>query len=708
MSVGTAVPSPDGAPEPEDAVAGVVRLLRELRVRRLPRHRVQRDPRGGRGHRRQPAVQVPDQGPRRDPPRRPRHHPRRDQAQGRAGLLHAVVRRARQGHRRRHRPSRRRGRAALDRGRSPGPLADDERRAAWTSRSRTSPRRLAALALQGPFSRAVLEAATGEDFADLRYFRRRASEDRRASTIDVSRTGYTGDLGYELWIPAERAEAVWDALFEAGAAYAIRPAGMLALDVTRLEAGLILLEVDYTSARHAMNPEQNYSPFEIGLGRLVSFDKADYVGRRALKAEQAAGGPPRRLVGPACSTGTTSSACTTSRACRRRSRRPPTARTCPCSREAGRQVGKATSHGWSPILKQAIALASVAAALRAGRHPAPGRVDGRGPPRPGQRDGRRAAVPRPRAQARVTAAPAQSDAIGRLRAPSTAWSRSASSAGPRSWSSSSRSRPRAATTPGSAPAADWTADRLRRLGATVEVARASTALPPLVVGEIGDGPRTVTAVQHYDVQPAAPLELWTTPPYEPADPRRPGLGPRRDGQQGRVPAARSGRVEAWLEAVGPLPCRVRYLVEGEEETGQRRPRRAARPATASCARPTPRSSRAASLDLAGRPWVAGRRQGDRRRSSSPARRCAYDAHSSLPSLLPNAGQRMVAALATLWDADGPAGRRWPRHRRRPPDRRPARGRRGAATCATLDDIARALGHRAVHRRASTASPRSRR
>ena len=122
------LPSPDGAPEPEDAVAGVVRLLRELRVRRLPRHRVQRDPRGGRGHRRQPPLQVPDQGPRRDPPRRPRDHARRDEAQGRAGLLHAVVRRARQGHRRRDRPPRRRGRAALDRGRSPDPLADDERR----------------------------------------------------------------------------------------------------------------------------------------------------------------------------------------------------------------------------------------------------------------------------------------------------------------------------------------------------------------------------------------------------------------------------------------------------------------------------------------------------------------------------------------------------------------------------------------------------
>jgi aminomethyltransferase len=132
---------------------------------------------------------------------------------------------------------------------------------------------------------------------------------------------------------------------------------MLALDVVRLEAGLILLEVDYTSARHAMNPEQNYSPGEIGLGRLVSLDKGDFVGRLALERETRAGGPPRRLVGlqldwydieglydaqglpPAIS--------------------PAVDRSTVPVFAAGRQVGRATSHGWSPILKQAIALASV-------------------------------------------------------------------------------------------------------------------------------------------------------------------------------------------------------------------------------------------------------------------------------------------------------------------------------------------------------------
>jgi aminomethyltransferase len=214
----------------------------------------------------------------------------------------------------------------------------------------------AALALQGPLSREILEAAAGESFADLRYFRRRTAKVGRVA-VDVSRTGYTGDLGYELWIPIEGAVKVWDALMRAGKGYGIRPAGMLALDVVRLEAGLILLEVDYTSSRHAMNPEQNYSPGEIGLGRLVNFDKGDFVGRLALEREAKAGGPARRLVGlqldwydieglydaqglpPAIS--------------------PSVDRSAVPVFAGGRQVGRATSHGWSPILKQAIALASV-------------------------------------------------------------------------------------------------------------------------------------------------------------------------------------------------------------------------------------------------------------------------------------------------------------------------------------------------------------
>jgi aminomethyltransferase len=221
---------------------------------------------------------------------------------------------------------------------------------------------IAAVALQGPLARAVLEEATEEPFGELRYFRRRPSTlrlGRKRIEIEVSRTGYTGDLGYELWIPAERAAEAWDAVTAAGRAYGIRPAGMLALDVVRLEAGLVLLEVDYTSARHALNPDQNYSPYELAMGRLVDLDAGDFVGRLALQREQATGGPPRRLVGvqlewagieqsfsrqglpPAISPSIDRSAV-------------------PVFAPRGeRQVGKVTSHGWRPILKQAIGLASV-------------------------------------------------------------------------------------------------------------------------------------------------------------------------------------------------------------------------------------------------------------------------------------------------------------------------------------------------------------
>jgi aminomethyltransferase len=219
---------------------------------------------------------------------------------------------------------------------------------------------LAAVALQGPKSRDVLEAVTGEPFGALRYFRRRAALVGDIP-VDVTRTGYTGDLGYELWVDADRAVDLWDALIDAGAVHGIRPAGMLALDIVRVEAGLILLEADYTSSRHALIPEQAYSPFELGiLGKLVSFEKEEFVGRQALQQEQSAGGPLRRLVGleiewdgierlfaaqdlpPMVS--------------------PLTSRE-PVPVFAGRkQVGRVTSTTWSPTLKQTIGLASVAAA----------------------------------------------------------------------------------------------------------------------------------------------------------------------------------------------------------------------------------------------------------------------------------------------------------------------------------------------------------
>ena len=218
--------------------------------------------------------------------------------------------------------------------------------------------RLSALAVQGPLSRDVLEAATGESWGDLRYFGRRASR-IGSIAIDVSRTGYTGDLGYEVWVKSSEAVEVWDALVQVGSAYGLRPAGMLALDVARIEAGLILIEVDFDSARRALIPEQSFSPFELGvLGRFVDFEKpAEFVGRRALEREQERGGPPRRLVGLELewehleglylAKGLTPTIQQTA------SREPLPLYA------GGRQVGKATSTTWSPILKKVVALGSV-------------------------------------------------------------------------------------------------------------------------------------------------------------------------------------------------------------------------------------------------------------------------------------------------------------------------------------------------------------
>ena len=218
----------------------------------------------------------------------------------------------------------------------------------------------AAIALQGPLSRAVLEAATGETWADVGFYRRRPAKVARIA-IDVSRTGYTGDLGYELWVDGPRAVALWDTLMEVGRPFGLRAAGMRALDMARLEAGLVLIEVDYTSARHALVAAQSYSPYELGFGRLVNLDKAtQFVGRRALAAEQAAGGPPRRLVGLSIEWPAIESLYAAQdlpifvEAATWREQRPVYA--------GSRQVGRATSGTWSPLLKQHIALASVEAA----------------------------------------------------------------------------------------------------------------------------------------------------------------------------------------------------------------------------------------------------------------------------------------------------------------------------------------------------------
>ncbi|MFO1540386.1 MAG: aminomethyltransferase family protein [Chloroflexota bacterium] len=223
--------------------------------------------------------------------------------------------------------------------------------------------RLGALALQGPLARAVLAAASSADLADLRPFRRRALTIGDVA-CDVSRTGYTGDLGYEVWCAAEDALALWDALMAAGAAYGVRPVGILALDVARIEAGLIMLDVDYASAAHARVPEHAWSPDELGLGRFVDLGTGvPFVGRAALRRERAAGGPPRRLVGLVLDGEEI--------AARAAAHGLPAAMAPAAWRDRipvyrdGSQVGVATSGTWSPLLKQALALATVEAGLAA-------------------------------------------------------------------------------------------------------------------------------------------------------------------------------------------------------------------------------------------------------------------------------------------------------------------------------------------------------
>jgi aminomethyltransferase len=214
--------------------------------------------------------------------------------------------------------------------------------------------RTAALALQGPTSAGVLRAC-GADIEALHYFQ--VTRGRIGGVaVDISRTGYTGDLGYEIWIPAEQALDVWDSLMAAGRAFGIMPAGMLALDVARVEAGLLLIDVDFNGSLKAMTVQQQYTPFEMGLGRLVQLDKGPFVGREALAAERSRG--PRRTI-----VGLEIDWADVERLHERAGLVPvaPAAasRVAVPVMQGGRQVGRATTTAWSPSLKRLIALATI-------------------------------------------------------------------------------------------------------------------------------------------------------------------------------------------------------------------------------------------------------------------------------------------------------------------------------------------------------------
>jgi aminomethyltransferase len=222
---------------------------------------------------------------------------------------------------------------------------------------------LAALAIQGPTSGRLMKQVSDADIASLKYFR--VTRGKIAGVeVDISRTGYTGDLGYEIWMPWNEAPKIWDALMEQGRQFDLQPAGMLALDVARIEAGLILIEVDYFSSKKALIESQKYSPYEIGLGRLVDLKKEHFIGREALEEEERRG--PKRLlagldinwddverlydsIGLAPQVPSTAS------------------RVAVPVYRGGVQIGKATSTTWSSSLKRMIALASISR-----EHAAPG------------------------------------------------------------------------------------------------------------------------------------------------------------------------------------------------------------------------------------------------------------------------------------------------------------------------------------------------
>lgn len=218
--------------------------------------------------------------------------------------------------------------------------------------------RIAALAIQGPTSRDVLQQCTDAPLDTLPFFgTTRAQLDGIA--VQISRTGYTGDLGYEVWVDREHALPVWDAIMAAGRDRRCIPAALDAMDVTRIEAGFIMNGVDYFNATHCLIDSRKSTPYELGLGWTIKLDRDPFVGQAALRAEQARGpawgmaglrydwdeyealfarhGLPPQVPAGAWRSGV------------------------PVYDQSGKQVGQATSGAWSPMLKANLALASIRA-----------------------------------------------------------------------------------------------------------------------------------------------------------------------------------------------------------------------------------------------------------------------------------------------------------------------------------------------------------
>jgi aminomethyltransferase len=201
---------------------------------------------------------------------------------------------------------------------------------------------IAALAVQGPTSCAVLKAAGLRGVERLKPFEI-GYYPLGPAQLTVSRTGFTGDLGYEVWMEPGAAEAVWDALMAAGQSRGIRAVGSQALNIARIEAGFLLPNVDFVSAEHTIRTGRDRSPLELGLGWLVDFNKGHFTGRRAL-IEQAAQGVRRQLVGLDIA-----------------GNKPAHNALLYTDATGKREIGSVTSAVWSPTCKRNIALAMVEA-----------------------------------------------------------------------------------------------------------------------------------------------------------------------------------------------------------------------------------------------------------------------------------------------------------------------------------------------------------
>jgi aminomethyltransferase len=206
---------------------------------------------------------------------------------------------------------------------------------------------VAALAVQGPTSAKLLKAVGLAGIERLKPFEHgefvmsRGEGAAPRISMMVSRTGFTGDLGYELWMQPADAESVWDALMAVGSTRAVRPIGSRALNMARIEAGFVLPNLDFVSAAHTLYLGTERSPLELGLAWLVDFKKGHFTGRRALLAEVARG-PLRQLVGLDIE-GT----------------KPAHNALLYTDRSGKKEAGSVTSATWSPTCKRNLALAMV-------------------------------------------------------------------------------------------------------------------------------------------------------------------------------------------------------------------------------------------------------------------------------------------------------------------------------------------------------------